>query len=143
MPSRFEVVPDVAADAALSLSDAFQVGQGWMSVVQVNARSMVRDATAFVGDGFKEITVNLTNSTVYPSEMINNASEWISNRSEALGNASVFESIVSAQAQMTPHAKAALLLAVFVWLFRELLVRSTARSLLRRHGYAQSHAHQL
>lgn len=131
MPARFEVVPDVTADAALSLSDGLELGHGWMQRVQVGMHGVVRDAGALLRGAVEDLAGNLTNGTVNPSE-------WLSNRSEAMRNASAFASLASAHERVAPHAKAALLLAVFVWLFRELLVRSTTRSLLRRHG----HAHQ-
>lgn len=139
MPSRFEVVPDVAADAALSLSDAFEVGQGWMSVVQINVNGMVQDAGALLGHTVKGFAGNLSNGTVDPTAMLKNASDWLSNQSALLGNTTSVASLAAAHARMPTHAKAALLLAVFVWLFRELLVRSTARSLLRSHGHAHQH----
>lgn len=136
MPSRFEVVPDVAADAALSLSDAVQTSQGWLNVVTVSFNGMVWDASARMSDAVRVIASNMTNGTLDTTEVLENATEWFSNQTKALGNASALASLANIHSRMTTPAKAALLLAVFVWLFRELLVRSTARALLRRHGHA-------
>lgn len=136
MPSRFEVVPDVAADAALSLSDALQSSQAWLDVMHVSVHGMVRGAGARVTDAVKALASNLTNNAVDTTEMLQNASNWFSNQTDALSNASVRSHLADAHSRLTTQAKAALLLAVFVWLFRELLVRSTARALLRRHGHA-------
>ena len=131
MPARFEVVPDVTADAAISLSDGLEFGHDWLQRVQVGMNGVLRGASALLHGAAGDLAGNLTNGGVNPAE-------WLSNRSDAIRNASAFASLAGAHERMAPHAKAALLLAVFVWLFRELLVRSTTRSLLRRHG----HAHQ-
>lgn len=136
MPSRFEVIPDVAADAALSLSDALGAGQGWMSAVQVNVNGLMREATTLMGDVAKDLAGNLTNGTIDSTSLLRNASDWLTNQSATLGNTTSLASLGAVHARMPPHARAALLLAVFVWLFRELLIRSTARTLLRRHGHA-------
>ena len=78
MPSRFEVVPDVAADAALSLSDALQSSQAWLDVMHVSVHGMVRGAGARVTDAVKALASNLTNNAVDTTEMLQNASNWFS-----------------------------------------------------------------
>lgn len=136
MPSRFEIIPDVTADAALSFNDALQSTTVWISVLQVFIDGFLSNASALVNDTFHNITANMSNSTIDTGAMLKNASTWLTNKSAAIANTSSIASITALNDHTPTYAKMALLLSVFVWLFREILIRSTARALLRKHGHA-------
>ena len=117
MPSRFTVVTDVTADASGRFSDVLDQAQGKASELKAVVDRLIANASSASGFDADE------------------AWEWLK---AAGANASSVADETVHQVGLPPRSCALLLLAVFVWLFRELLVRASTRRLVQSYG----HAHQ-
>lgn len=115
MPSRFTVLPDVTAEASGRLSDVLEQAKG--RAVELKA---VLD----------KLLANASNASGFDAD---GAWEWL--RGSGSNASSVADEAVQ-QVGMPPRACALLLLAVFVWMFREMLVRASTRQLVRSYGHA-------
>ncbi len=115
MPSRFEVVPDTAAVAASTLSEAMEQGRD-MAFTMIWERSH--------------------NSTSRVEEVLQRANGWFAYAASGFADAA---SPQGSDHSASDHALVAGLLlgvALLLWTVREVLLRCAARRILRTHGHA-------
>lgn len=139
MPSRFEIVPDFSADAALHLRSAISLGLEWTR----SAQTSVRDAAC-------DVASKVPRLLFFPGEEQEEGEEGGGDsRNGAMPDHSHSPSMPPFGAPATSSSDTladpgwmrcsavVALFTVLLWVARQIVVFFVARKLLRAHGYAQ------